>query len=427
MNNLRVATFAPLVASFLPLLLSACTGEAPASKADIESILSKPKEYVGSEVCKTCHLEHYDAWKKTLHSRMTQDARANADVIITDFDEKTIREDLRARGEKLKVPADEIYIPKQEEILYTIGSQWKQRYIIEQDNELYISPVQYNSDSDKFVNYHEHDWKERPWLKKCAGCHATGVDLENKSFVELGVGCEACHGKGSWHVAVPKAAVHDKRNTIVNPEKLTLGVAVEICGSCHNRGKSTQVKGSGWAVGYEPGKALERFYRSTSFEAGDVKHVYANEFAKGHHQQYIDWQQSKHAKEGVTCTSCHFSHQLGAAPRRSQTYSQGSKVCFECHEQVNKKGPHAIHSFANCVGCHMARIAKSAESGDIHSHVFVTLLPEDTLKNPKVPNSCQTCHAHKDQDLEELQRQYEAYTKNRAGDMAKASYGETTQ
>ena len=78
--------------------------------------------------------------------------------------------------------------------------------------------------------------------------------------------------------------------------------------------------------------------------------------------------------------------------RRSQTYSQGSKVCFECHEQVNRKGPHAIHSFANCVGCHMPRIAKSAESGDIHSHVFVTLLPEDTLRIPKIPNSCQTCH-----------------------------------
>ena len=51
----------------------------------------------------------------------------------------------------------------------------------------------------------------------------------------------------------------------------------------------------------------------------------------------------------------------------------------------------------------MPRIAKSAESGDIHSHVFMALLPEDTLKNSKVPNSCQTCHKHKNQDLKELQ------------------------
>ena len=55
----------------------------------------------------------------------------------------------------------------------------------------------------------------------------------------------------------------------------------------------------------------------------------------------------------------------------------------------------------------MPKVAKSAESGDIHSHVFVTLLPEDTLKNPVVPNSCQTCHKHKKDDLKELQAAWE--------------------
>ena len=306
------------------------------------------------------------------------------------------------------MPADEIWVPKVEDIKYTIGSQWKQRFIVEQDGELYISPIQYNADTDRWVNYHEHDWKKRPWLKKCGGCHATGVDLEKKTIAELGVSCEACHGKGSWHAALPKTAVFEKRQTIINPAKLTMGVAVQICGSCHNRGKATKVKGSGWPVGYEPGKALEAYYRSVSFAAGNVKHVYANEFAKGHHQQYLDWKQSKHASEGVTCTSCHYVHQIGLPPTRSQTLSAGSKQCFACHVQTNQNLAHSIHSFANCVGCHMPRIAKSAESGDIHSHVFVTLLPEDTLNNPKVPNSCQTCHHHKKQDLKELQANWEA-------------------
>jgi formate-dependent nitrite reductase cytochrome c552 subunit len=78
---------------------------------------------------------------------------------------------------------------------------------------------------------------------------------------------------------------------------------------------------------------------------------------------------------------------------------------------LNKNLAHSIHSFANCVGCHMPRIAKSAESGDIHSHVFVTLLPEDTLRNPVIPNSCQTCHKHKDADLKKLQEEYDALVK----------------
>lgn len=388
--------------------LVACTAEQP---IDIKAATSQPKAFVGSDTCKMCHLEHYDSWKMTQHSRMLQDAKANQDAIIVPIEEKRIREDLGKLSDKLKVPADQIYVPKIDEILYTIGSQWKQRYLVKKDGTLFISPIQYNADSHRWVNYHENDWDKRPWLLKCGGCHATGVDLEKNTFNEPGVACEACHGKGSWHAALPKTAVFEKRQTIINPAKLTMGVAVQICGSCHNRGHSTEVKGGGWPVGYSPGKALEAFYRSTSFSAGDAKHVYANEFSKGHHQQYIDWSQSKHAMEGVTCTSCHYVHQIGLPPTRSQTLAAGSKQCFSCHTMLNNNLAHSIHSFANCVGCHMPRIAQSAESGDIHSHVFVALLPEDTLKNPKIPNSCQTCHKHKDADLKELQKAYDALVK----------------
>ena len=385
------------------LLLAACGQQAP---IDIDKILAQDKSFVGSDTCKMCHLEHYDSWKMTMHSRMLQDAKMNEDAIIISIDEKRIREDLAKLGKKLKVPADQIYVPKKEEILYTIGSQWKQRYLIEKDGQLLISPIQYNADTDRWVNYHEHDYEKRPWLLKCGGCHATGVDLEKNTFAEVGVSCEACHGKGSWHAALPKTAVFEKRQTIINPAKLTMGVAVQICGSCHNRGKATMQKGSGWPVGYEPGQALQTYYKSVSYAGGNVKYTYANEFSKGHHQQYIDWKQSKHAKEGVTCTSCHYVHQVGVPPTRSQTYSAGSKQCFECHVQTNRNLAHSIHSFANCVGCHMPRIAKSAESGDIHSHVFVPLLPEDTIEKG-IPNSCQTCHKHKDEPLERLQKEWE--------------------
>ena len=375
---------------------------------DPKKAASQEKFYVGSEVCKGCHLEHHDAWKRTLHSRMLVDVTKNADAIVTEIDAEKIRADLEKIKDKLKVPVEEVYIPKVDEIKFTIGSQWKQRYLIERDGELYIAPIQFNIDSGDWVNYHEKDWLERPWIAKCGGCHATGVEFESKSFIEPGVGCESCHGPGSKHAALPRTALHEKRETIVNPAKLTGGVAVQVCGSCHNRGKATHAKAS-WPVGYLPGKALETYYQSTSYEDGDVKHVYANEFAKGHHQQYIDWRQSKHATEGVTCVTCHTVHELGnPLVIRGQTQEKGSKQCLTCHEMVNPVGAHAIHSFGNCIGCHMPRIAKSAESGDIRSHVFVALTPDVTLKNPEVPNSCQTCHRHKDEDLADLQRRYEA-------------------
>ncbi len=387
--------------------LAGCGVEQP---VDVKAITSKPKTYVGSDTCKMCHLEHYDSWKMTQHSRMIQDAKKNQDVIIVPIEEERIRKDLAKLSKKLKVPADKIYVPKVDEILYTIGSQWKQRFIVRKDDTLFISPIQYNVETHRWVNYHEHDWDKRPWLLKCGGCHTTGVDLEKQTFKEPGVACEACHGKGSWHAALPKTEVFEKRHTIINPAKLPLGVAQQICGSCHNRGKATQMKGAGWPVGYEPGKSLEAFYKSTSYAGGDKKHLYSNEFSKGHHQQHIDWLQSPHSKEGVTCTSCHYVHQIGIPPTRSQTRAAGSKQCSECHIKTSNVGAHSIHSFGNCVGCHMPRIAKSAEIGDIRSHTFIALLPIETIKDPTIPNSCTTCHKHEGADLQKLQTTYELLT-----------------
>lgn len=385
--------------------LSACGRE---QVVDMEETMSQPQAFVGSDTCKQCHLEHFDSWKMTLHSRGAEDVRENEDAIIVPIVESKIREDLARLGDELEVPADEIHVPSVEEIRYTIGSQWKQRYVVEKDGTMYIAPIQYNVDTNQWVAYHETDWDQRPWLLKCGGCHTTGIDLEKKAFVETGVGCEACHGKGSWHAALPRTAVFEKRETIINPAKLTMGVAVQICGSCHNRGEATMLEEAEWPVGYEPGKALEAYFRSISFEEGDTSgYIYPNEFSKGHHQQYIDWVQSKHYKEGVTCTSCHYVHQIGIPPTRSQTLSAGSKQCFECHVMVNKVQSHSIHSFGNCIGCHMPRIIKSAVSGDIHSHVFDVILPVATIKDPNMPNSCTTCHKHKDDDLTKLMNAFD--------------------
>jgi hypothetical protein len=80
----------------------------------------------------------------------------------------------------------------------------------------------------------------------------------------------------------------------------------------------------------------------------------------------------------------------------------------------------------------MPKIATSAESGDLHSHVFVALLPKDTLANPVIPNSCQTCHKHKGQDLKKLQEAYDAWVaaskpKGVATDLKPAPAAQTKQ
>ena len=80
-----------LAIGVMALILSACGGE---QEVDVKKLMAQPKAFVGSDTCKMCHLEHFDSWMMTLHSRMTQDPQKNKDVIIADLDEKKIREDL---------------------------------------------------------------------------------------------------------------------------------------------------------------------------------------------------------------------------------------------------------------------------------------------------------------------------------------------
>lgn len=398
---MKIKALAALFALCLTALaLTACGREKP---VDMAVVMAQPKAFVGSDTCEKCHLEHYDSWKMTLHSRGLQNAVENRDAILADFNEQKIRQDLAHSDDVLYVRPEEIYVPTVQEIRYTMGSQWKQFYLVEKAGTLYVAPIRYNVETHAWDAYYEKNWDKRAWIFECGGCHATGVDLDKATFKEPGVACEACHGKGSWHAALPKTAVFEKRQTIINPAKLTMGLAVQICGSCHNRGTATRVKGAEWPVGYEPGDALEIYFRSASYPSDNVKKAYADDFTFGHHQQYLDWLRSTHRTEGVTCTSCHYVHQIGVPPTRSQTMAAGSNQCFECHVILSKTLGHAIHSFANCIGCHMPRFVKSDESGNNHSHVFISLLPIDTLRNPDLPNSCQVCHKHRDADLKKLQ------------------------
>lgn len=371
-------------------------------KSQIEKVAAAPKAYVGSEQCKVCHLEHYDSWKMTLHSRTLQNVTENRDALITDIDPEAIRSDLKKREKELKVPVDEIFIPTVEQIKYTQGVQWKQRYVVEKNNTLYIAPIEYDAWNHTWSNYREADWDQRPWIEKCGGCHATGTNLEKGTFSEAGVGCESCHGPGSRHVVLPKTAVFDKRQTVVNPSKLPAGIRTQICGACHGRGESTKAKDADWPVGFRPGRALGSYQRDT-VSVGEID--YNDKSADRHHQEYNDWRQSIHAQKGVSCTSCHYVHQLGLPPTQFQTVGAGSGQCLACHTGNTNKYAHSIHSFSNCIGCHMPRIDMSAESGPALRHTFKVMSPKDSLAAggvDKLPNSCSSCHYHKDTPLESL-------------------------
>jgi hypothetical protein len=155
------------------IVMLACSGE---RALDVRAIKQEPKTFVGSETCKTCHLEHYDSWKMTLHSRMLISTKENPHAFVAELNPEIIRADLEKIKDKLKIPPEEVYIPTTEEVHYVIGTQWKQRYLVQKDGVYYVAPVQFNLATRRWVNYYENAWDQRDWLVRCGGCHATGVD-----------------------------------------------------------------------------------------------------------------------------------------------------------------------------------------------------------------------------------------------------------
>ncbi len=339
--------------------------------------------FVGSIECKKCHERRYLEWGTTLHSKMLQDAKTNPMVIIGDFDS----------------PSD-IRTFNKEDVDYTIGNQWKQQYLKKIEDDYFVLPAQYHILSGEWEAYHAEDWQERSWFKECAGCHATGVDPIKKTFIEPGIGCEACHGPGSNHV---KAISGFEIDTIINPAKLTTAAAAQICGSCHSRGvdKTGQYA---YPVGYMTSRGianLRLFFNSFNqknnpdmfWPSGDSKYSY---------QQYTDWQQSEHAKAGVSCRDCHTIH---SGQTTFQTVLAGDNLCKSCHSTTGYRGVHKIHTFGSCIACHMPRTVKSATAGDERSHSFRFISPELSIKMgglEKQPNSCSGCHYHEKTPLTDL-------------------------
>lgn len=327
--------------------------------------------YVGMDTCKTCHSAIVESFTETLHPWMLQPK-----------DKANIVGDFTSTDEDLTFTLDDV-----DYVIGAKGAGWKQRYIKVVDGVWRILPAQWILKTQEWKPYHADDWMERDYKQKCIGCHTTGYDTATGEFKDFGVTCEACHGPGSEH-----ATTADKTKIV----KSTEGV---VCGQCHTRGKDAA--GTGYPVGYNAGdETLPASW--TPIAAGD-KHLWPDGSSSGHHQQYIDWLQSRHSEVGITCVSCHDPHGPGAAGH--QTKTSHKDACKACHSDKYDLAAHQPSMAAAfeadpeaswCVKCHMPKIAKSAVKYDIHSHTFWAPDPQKTIDatgQEKMPNACNICHS----------------------------------
>ncbi len=346
-----------------------------------------PPKYVGSDKCVECHSRISMTFRNTLHSKAVMDAKKNPRSIQGDFVNPNPLVDFK--------PAD---------VVLTHGIQWKQRYV---DKDWRVRVAQWNFETENWSPYNPDNWQKVDWRDKCGYCHVVGFDTEKLTWNELGVGCEACHGPGGNHL---DARPEDKTRTIINPATLPFRAASDVCGQCHTRGKSPDKKWD-FPVGFRVGDFLgpqhfvivEKSDKSAWWPSGNVKQ---------HRQQYPEWKASAHAKAGIGCSTCHSVHE---ARTKFATTMNPNNLCLSCHGNVSTdpvRGHIPIAGapqHSDCIGCHMTPTGQSSTRGDERTHSFRTIPPKVTIElgggDPaKQPNSCNHCHAHKNQKPEYLQK-----------------------
>ncbi len=238
-----------------------------------------------------------------------------------------------------------------DDVAYVIGGyNWKALFI---DKDGYIitgadenAATQYNfanpitgHDEPGWVGYHAGE-AEMPY--DCGPYHTTGYaawpanahqdDLPGLvgTWAEPGIQCERCHGPGSLHAANPRGV------------RMVIERNSALCGECHLRG--------------DPGT------------------VDASDGFIQHHEQYEELFQGKHII--IECVTCHDPH-VGVTQLRQAGEQTTRTQCENCHFEKARYQDSQIHpAVAECIDCHMPRIAMSATgnadtfTGDVRSHLM---------------------------------------------------------
>ncbi|HTU00503.1 MAG TPA: multiheme c-type cytochrome, partial [Candidatus Sulfotelmatobacter sp.] len=358
-----------IIALSVPLHLAVRSLRAPRAAPATEAL------YVGSERCKACHEKAYDAWKGSNHARAMQAARDS--TVLGDFGGAT----LEHRGKTWRFfRQEERFLVHAEgpdgamrdyEVAYTFGVAPLQQYLVVfPGGRLQALSMAWDTRARRwfYVNPGPDappgDWLHwtRPgqsWNAMCSDCHSTAVrkrydpeqDVYQTSWSEIMVGCEACHGPASPHVAwadqpamgrpqVENAALLTRTAKLAGPE------LVGLCAPCHSRRAQFADQGV-------PGGELLDRYLPTLLSPGTFHpdgQILDEDF------EWHSFTQSKMYANGVRCSDCHDVHS-------GKRYEEGNALCTRCHRADTYDTPsHHFHraewqgkpsAGVLCVSCHM--------------------------------------------------------------------------
>ncbi len=390
--------------------------------------------FVGREICATCHQAEAERWLGSDHDLAMQEATESS--VLGDFNNASITHYgvtsiFSRRGDKYFVQTDGPDGKLQEyEISYTFGVFPLQQYLIAfpggrfQALGLAWDSRPASDGGQRWFHLYPNDeipagdllhWTgpNQNWNFMCADCHSTNLrknfDLTANAYrttwSEIDVSCEACHGPGSRHVDwanVPDRAAGDAAHglpigfrdpgaglwelapgaeTATRTAPRQSRAEVETCARCHARRREIS---SSYSYGHP-------FLDTHMPDLLNADRYHADGQILDEVYEYGSFLQSRMFQTGVTCSDCHEPHSL-------KLRADGNAVCGQCHQATAFDSESHHHHPANspgaqCANCHMP--TRTYMVVDLRRDHGIRVPRPDLTASIGTPNACNGCHADK--------------------------------
>lgn len=375
------------------------------------------RQYAGSASCRDCHSDAYALWAKSNHALAERPVRPDWDqeafVPPRTFRHGSQHTEARWRGDQFQL------------VTLGLGSNWaawavqrvighdplRQFLVAAPGGRWQVSEAAWDPHKKEWFNvYGDEDrkpgewghWTGRgmTWNSMCAFCHNTRLrknyheptDAYDTRMVEMGVGCEACHGPLRAHVQW-RRAFPDVKQPDPTLQPLSREQYFDTCGACHAR--RAELTGD-----FKPGDLFLDHYALVTVDATDL--FYPDGQVRDEDYEFAPFLGSKMHAAGVRCMDCHQPH--AAKPKLPD-----NALCQRCHTGQDPAYPtspvidpaaHSFHKPDNagfrCTGCHMP-VTIYMQRHPRHDHGFT--IPDPLLTQQEgIPNACNRCHTDQDAD-----------------------------
>lgn len=338
-------------------------------------------EYVGDQVCGSCHSVEYKSFKQTAMGRSasipSQDDLQSLVKPIT-FSSSTLDRSYSVYSRNGKMYHEEsqrdangqLVFFETNEVAYIVGAgEIGKSYLVGKGDAFFVSPISFYTRIngwDLSPGYESSLFRDftRPVLELCVDCH-TGQprfvpdrpnQFQQPPFRFLSIGCERCHGPGAIHVKQRKEGAPLEGpidHAIVNPATMPAEIRDDVCAQCHFLGDARVLRPGKNSLDFRPGTPLNNVVAIFSVPAK----VKGDRFTALDQFEQVKLSRCAIASKGrLGCITCHDPHVQLRGAEAAQDFRER---CLTCHKLESCRASSARRQSTSptdsCVACHMPK------------------------------------------------------------------------